>query len=118
MCFTSCTRPEGKARETVRRVGVEALRWQAAMLYKNVFAAPVAGLMTIKRNDWPPAFATFAPLTVGAYRDGFALALVRDGERESGIYVIPAHMDVEPRPTQRSRFERIEDGIYWYVFQL
>lgn len=118
ICFTSCTPPERKARTAVRRLGSEALRQQAALLYKNVFAAPVAGLMTIKRNDWPPAFAALGPLSVGAYRDGFALAMVRDSERESGIYVIPAHMDVQPRQTQRSRFEWIEDGIYWYVFEL
>lgn len=118
ICLASCTPPERRARTALRRVGSGALRQQAALLYKNVFAAPVAGLMTIKRNDWPPTFAEFAPLTVGAYRDGFALAVERSSDRESGIYVIPAHMDVQPRQTQRTRFERIEEGIYWYVFEL
>ena len=118
LSITGCTPPQHKAQNTLRSVGAAALRQQAAMLYKNVFAAPVAGLMTIKRADWPPSFAAFAPLTVGAYRDGFALAIARDSERESGVYVIPASTDMQPRPTPRSRFERMEEGIYWYVFEL
>lgn len=114
----SCTRPERKARGVLQRVGAGALRQQAAVLYKDLFAAPKTGLITIKRGDWPAGFALFEPLSVGAYRDGFALALERGSERESGIYVIPAQMDVQPRGTQRTHFERIEEGIYWYVFEL
>jgi len=118
LAVASCTPPERKARTLVQRVGAGTLRQQAAVLYKDVFAAPKTGLITIKRPDWPAAFASFEPLSVGAYRDGFALAIERDSERESGLYVTPAQMDVQPRPTHRTRFERIEDGIYWYVFEL
>ena len=53
---------------------------------------------------------------MGVYRDGFALALTSDRGTESGIYVIPAHSDIEPRATIRTRFERMADGVYWYSF--
>jgi len=118
LAVTGCARPERDARKVLHRVGAGALRQQAALLYKDVFAAPKTGLITIKRQDWPASFAAFEPLSVGAYRDGFALAIERESGRESGVYVIPAQMDVRPRQTQRTRFTRIEDGIYWYVFEL
>lgn len=92
------------------------LREEAALIYKNLFAGGAPAYATIKRDDWPALFRVFEPENVGVYRDGFALALVRSRDRESGLYVIPAHMEVEPRGTPRTRFERIDEGIYWYSF--
>jgi len=118
IAVASCERPRQRARKLLEKVGAGALRHEAALLYKDLFAAERPGLITIKRNDWPASFRALQPLTVGAYRDGFAIAIERGSEGESGIYVIPSQMDVEPRGTQRTRFERLAEGIYWYSFDL
>lgn len=97
-------------------MGTMRLREEAALIYKDLFAGEAPAYASIKRDDWPGLFRAFEPENVGAYRDGFALALVRTRDRESGLYVIPAQMEVQPRATARTHFERIEEGIYWYSF--
>jgi hypothetical protein len=108
--------PRQRAEKVLRKVGPGPLREAAAALYKDMFAASVHGYLVVKDTSWPKQFSAFAPSHVGAWRDGFALALTRDHDTESGIYVIPAHSDLQPRATTRSRFERMADGIYWYSF--
>lgn len=106
-----------KAEERLRQSDVAALRQQAAVLYKNMHASAGPNYVVIKQSGWPPAFAAFGPTQVGAYLDGFTLAVEKSGGREAGIYVIPAQMDVVPRSSDRAHFEPIIDGIYWYSFQ-
>ena len=111
-----CTSPRRHAIEALDRVGSDALRKDAALLYKNLFASTAPDYSAVKSTEWRPSFRSLEPKQVGAYRDGFALALMIDGDTESGLYVIPAGMDVKPRATNRNRFEQVRDGIYWYTF--
>jgi hypothetical protein len=117
MASAGCSSPRRKAERVLEKVGTARLREQAALMYKDLFAGEAPAYAAIKRNDWPALFRAFEPQQVGAYRDGFALALMRTRDRESGLYIIPALMDVEPRATKRSRFERIDEGVYWYSFE-
>lgn len=116
LALAGCTSPRRRAEDVLRKVGPQALRSDAAVLYKNLFASTAPDYSAVKNTEWSAAFRAFAPKQVGAYRDGIALALDVDGDTESGIYVIPAGMDVSPRAKERNRFERIADGIYWYSF--
>lgn len=109
--------PRERAEARLRKFDVAALRQQAAVLYKNMHASAGPTYIVIKQNAWPPAFAAFGPTQVGAYLDGFTLALEQSGGREAGLYVIPAQMDVVPRSSDRAHFEPISEGIYWYSFQ-
>ena len=70
----------------------------------------------LKPAEWPPSFRPFAPLQVGAYPDGFSLSLQQTGGVESGIYVVPGGMEIEPRSRGRAHFELLREGIYWYRF--
>lgn len=108
--------PRSQAKKVLLEVGPESLRDAAARLYKNHFASRAPDYSTVKESLWPPQFNAFKPNHVGAYRDGFALALTSDRETEAGIYVIPAYTDFQPRVTERGRYERLADGVYWYSF--
>ncbi len=99
------------------KVGPERLRIEAALLYKNLYAAASTSFFTIKLTDCPATFRAFNPQHVVAYRDGFSLALERGPQGESGLYVVPSEMDVAPNPGRRAKFERIAEGIYWYSFE-
>ena len=44
-------------------------------------------------------------------------SITLDLKSEAGIYVIPAHTDLQPRVTARWRYERLADGVYWYSFE-
>jgi hypothetical protein len=114
--FIRVTSPRWRAEKVLFQIGPEPLREAAARLYKDQFAAHVADYLTLKDNQCPSQFSAFKPNYVGAYRDGFALALTSDQKSEAGIYVIPAHTDLQPRVTSRWRYERLADGVYWYSF--
>ena len=116
LALASCTPPRRHAEKLLREIGPAQLREEAAVLYKDFFAANAPDYSTVKETQWPAVFGAFQPDHIGAYRDGFALALTSDRDTESGLYIIPAQMNHEPHATARSRFERLADGIYWYSF--
>jgi len=108
--------PRPRAERQVRKIGPERLRQDAAILYKNAFAAHTLEMITIRTYNWPDSFRPLKPLRVGVYLDGVAVALAVQSTGETGIYVIPRSMDVEPRNAGGTKFEKITDGIYWYSF--
>jgi hypothetical protein len=116
--FASCSEVQREtAQKTLRQVGTTHLRAEAARLYKELFVAPTSHYFVPKADQWPLTFRRFEPLRVRAYADGFALALADTRAGEEGLYVVPQGMDNTPRAGANARFQRIEDGIYWYWFQ-
>jgi hypothetical protein len=109
--------PRQAAEAHLRSIGAERMRKESAVLYKNLFASTAPAFTVIKADAWPPSFRGFSPIQVGAYRDGFSLALQRTSGAESGVYVVPEGMELEPRSQGRAHFDRIAEGIYWYVFE-
>ena len=105
-----------EAEKTLRQVGPDNLRHEAAAFYKELFVAPTGQYSLPKSDQWPPTFSRFSPLQVRAYTDGFSLPLEveRDGER--GLYVVPQGMDHIPTESDHAHFRKISDGIYWYHF--
>lgn len=118
LVLTGCSpAPREEAEKRLQKINVKRLRMDAAILYKNMYASAGPNYTVIKPSSWPASFRALEPKQVGAYRDGFTFAFKQNGEIESGIYVTPAQMDVQPHSTARAQFERIADGIYWYSFQ-
>ena len=117
ICVVACNSPRRSAEKTLRQVGPERVREEAAVLSKNLFAAASTSFFNLKVEECPTTFRRFNPNHVVAYRDGFSLALERGPSGESGLYVVPAQMEVSPNPGRRARFQRIVDGIYWYSFE-
>lgn len=100
----------------LQEVGASGLRQEAAVFYKELFVAPTGRYFLPKEKQWPRTFQSFEPLQVRAYSDGFSLAMRAERGIEEGIYVVPAGMDNVPREGRNARFEKIDDGIYWYRF--
>ena len=100
----------------LRQVGAQPLRRDAGKLYKNLFAATTGQYFLVSLDKCPPTFRSFTPREVRAYPDGFALALRIEHGAEEGLYVVPVGMDREPRAAPSARFQRIDDGVYWYWF--
>lgn len=114
--LTGCADPRQRAQRTLQQVGAQTLRKDAAVLYKNLFASGSSEFLVVKPADWPRTFARFEPRRVGAYPDGFSLALDTDADSEIGLYVIPLSMDRAPRGAPGAKFEEMATGIYWYHF--
>lgn len=101
----------------MREGAAPALRHDAAILYKDMFAATgKPDFVEVWFKNWPKSFQKLRPLHVGAYRDGFIIALHANDRGESGLYIVPESMEYEPQSKPGSQFQRIADGIYWYSF--
>lgn len=109
--------PREKAEKRLRSSDLARLRHDAAVLYKNLHAGTGPAYAVIKESGWPESFRALGPVEVGVYADGFTLAFEQSGQIEAGVYVTPSQMDVTPQATERARFERLADGIYWYSFK-
>jgi hypothetical protein len=118
LVVSGCDSPRVRAEKKLRQTGNGRLRAEAAVLYKDIFSSDASPFVAIKTDSAPASFRAFEPLSVGAYRDGFSLALQRRGGIETGVYVIPEQMELVPQSRGRARFERIAEGIYWYSFDL
>jgi len=115
--LASCGTDRRQAAErTLREVGTPTLRREAASWYKGLFVSPNGQYFLPKIDQWPPAFRRFEPLRVRAYADGFGLALLDARNAEEGIYVVPWGMENTPREGRNARFQKIDEGIYWYWF--
>lgn len=111
--LTSCTDPITQAKNRLKDVDKHALRMDAAKLYKQIYATPGADFLILKQTLWPENFNALRPIRVNCYRDGFTIALTDDSIHETGLHVQP--LGITRPPTSGSvKYERIEEGIYWY----
>jgi hypothetical protein len=109
--------PRREVEQKLATVDRAQLREEAAVLYKQIFAGTAPDFTAIKPDEWPATFRALGPRSVGGFKDGFSLSFISRGGIESGLYVVPQFMDVEPSAGRRAQFEKIADGIYWYSFQ-
>ena len=89
------------------------LRFAASQLYKEVRAKRAPEYLPVKPAKWPARFKKYKPLRIGLYRDGVVLALEGNDAREQGIHILPVAMDLAPGKS-RVKYEKIQEGIYWY----
>ena len=117
LLVSSCGEEENSVESIITAVGPEQLRRDAAVLYKQAFAASNTRFAVISKSTWPASFRRFRPIRVGAYRDGFSLTLATTPQTESGIYVVPSGMELSPAQTTGTKFEKVADGIFRYSFR-
>ena len=101
----------------MKRFKEEQLRKDCAVFYKNIFAEHRQTIAVVNQQYWSWSFQQLEPKRITAYPDGFALCLESKGDSESGLYVIPLGMEVEPKATAWASYEKISDGIFWYSFK-
>ena len=117
LLLTGCSDSRARAMKTVKRVTPQQLREDAAKYYKDLYAGPRKTLVLVNKEYWSWSFAELSPERITAYADGFAFRLESKGDSESGLYVVPLGMDIEPKQTDVASFEKISDGIFWYSFK-
>lgn len=116
LAVVGCTDPREHAEDLLQEIGPAALRREAAVFYKQLFVAPPGRYFVPKLSQCPPAFRRFQPREVRASADGFALALRDARGVEEGLYVVPLGMEGVPRASPNARFQKVDEGIYWFWF--
>ena len=117
LLFAGCSDARGRALKTMKRFKQDQLRREVALFYKDVFAQHQKMVVTLNPTYWSQAFTDLKPERITAYPDGFAFRLEVNGDAESGLYIVPLGMDVEPKPTPWASYEKLSEGIYWYSFK-
>jgi hypothetical protein len=114
--LASCSDPRAQAKKRLQGLDRQALRLDAAKLYKQIYAAPGSDFLTLRQSQWPETFSALKPVSVSCHGDGFSIALTDDSINETGLHVQP--LGFTSAPTAGSvKYERIEEGIYWYSFK-
>ncbi len=117
LMLEACGGRREQVTRTLDEVGTAVVREDAARLYKQFFGGSGNAFAVIPAAAWPSSFQRFRPRRVGAYPDGFSLALTTDADTEEGLFVIPLHFEARvPRAAADARFERLGEGVYWYAF--
>ncbi len=117
LLVAGCSDARGRALKTMKRFKQDQLRREVALFYKDVFAQHQKMVVTLNPTYWSQAFTDLNPERITAYPDGFAFRLESNGDAESGLYIVPLGMDVEPKPTPWASYEKLSEGIYWYSFK-
>jgi hypothetical protein len=117
LAFAACTDRRERAERVLREDGAGRLRADAARLYKEAYGGRGAEFSVLAESAWPPSFRRFKPRRVGAYADGFTLALETEADTERGLFVIPQGFTLDtPRWGSGAEFEPLAEGIFWYAF--
>jgi hypothetical protein len=113
LALGACTQPRERVTTQITPESAKELRLEAAKLYKQLRASPAPEYIPLKKNVWPAAFVRLSPERVGLYRDGVALAMEGNASTEKGVHIVPQGMEFSP-PTGRARYEKLQEGIFWY----
>jgi len=117
LLLAACDNPRTEAIARLRKANIPALRTDAARLHTQFLQTPDVDYMPLKSNLWPDNLRKLKPIRIGLYRDGLAVALREEPGFEFGLHFIPMGVARPPNPSKYVRYERLEDGVYWYTLE-
>jgi hypothetical protein len=115
LSLAACTDPRSTARSRLRHADAAELRADVARLYTRLFLAPGAPVVAVRPEMWPPNMVRLQPLRMNLYRDGLAVTLQATPGFEYGLHIAPAGTAEVPKSTGRTQFEKLQDGICYFV---
>jgi len=114
LLFAGCDSPRDRAAARVRGSDGEKLRFESARLHTQFFAAQGKEFAPVASALWPECIGKLKPARVGLYKDGLTVALAETDGMESGLHIVPSGVNLHPKDTPTTRYERLAEGIYWY----
>lgn len=113
--LTACTDPRSTSLSRLRDSDAAALRTETANLTAQLFPAPGPTLVPVRPEIWPPALLKLRPIRMNLYRNGLAVSLQSAPGYEYGLHIVPAGAGAELKSTERTQYERLQDGIYYFT---
>ena len=115
LSFAACGDPRSDSVSRLRHADVAGLRAEAARLYTLLFPAPGPTFIPVRPELWPAALLKLHPLRMNLYRDGLAVTLQAEPGFEYGIHILPTGASDSLISTARTRYEKLQDGIYYFA---
>lgn len=115
LSFTACTDPRRNAQSRLRHADVAELRADVAKLHTRLFLAPGSPVLALRPEMWPPSIVKLRPLRLNLYRDGLAVTIQAAPGFEYGLHIAPTGSAEPPKSTDRTQFEKLEEGICYFA---
>jgi hypothetical protein len=117
LAFAACSDPRRTSLSRLRHADVAELRMAAAQLHTRLYPAPGPTFVPVGPELWPPVLMKLRPLRMNLFPDGLAITLHAEPGMEYGLQILATGDSREPLSTERTRFEKIQDGIYYFAQQ-
>ncbi len=115
LSFTACTDPRSTAASRLRNADVAELRSDVAKLCTRLFLSPGSTMVAVRPEMWPASVLKLRPLRLNLYPDGLAVTVQAEPGFEYGIHIAPTGHSEPPKSTARTQYEKLQDGICYFV---
>ncbi len=115
LTLVSCTDPRSSSLSRLRHADAAGLRAEVAQLTAKLLPAAGPEFAPVQPEAWPVALLKLRPLRLNLYRDGLAVSLQSAPGFEYGLHIVAAGADAQLKSTERTRYEKLQDGIYYFA---
>ncbi len=115
LALPACTDPRRISLSRLEGVKAADLRAEVAQLHASLLAAPGPALVPVTPETWPASLLKLRPLRMNLYRDGLAVSLRSAPGYEYGLHIVRAGASEDLKSTERTQYEKIQDGIYYFT---
>ena len=113
--LAACTDPRTNSLSRLRSADAGELRTEAGRLYTRLFPAAGPMFVAVQPEAWPAPLLKLRPIRLNLYRDGLAISLQTQPGYEYGLHVIPVGVTDDLKSTERTQYEKLQDGIYYFT---
>ena len=115
LALAACSDPRSNSISRLRSADATELRAEAAGLYKRLFPAAGPSFVPVQPELWPVPLMKLRPLRMNLYRDGLAISLQARPGLEYGLHIIPPGVADDLKSTDRTQYEKLQEGIYYFT---
>ena len=87
----------------------------AAQLHTRLYPAPGPTFVPVGPDLWPAVLLKLRPLRMNLFPDGLAITLQAEPGMEYGLQILATGDSREPLSNERTHYEKIQDGIYYFA---
>jgi hypothetical protein len=115
LSLASCTDPRANSISRLHRADAAELRAEVTRLSAKLFPASGPTMIPVRPEMWPAALLKLRPLRMNLYRDGLAVSLQASPGYEYGLHILPPAATDRLESTERTQYEKLQDGIYYFT---
>ncbi|MEO6741881.1 MAG: hypothetical protein ABIP20_16675 [Chthoniobacteraceae bacterium] len=113
--LTACTDPRANSLSRLKQVDAAELRMEVSRLSTRLFPAAGPTIVPLQPAEWPAPLLKLRPLRMNLYRDGLAVSLQAKPGFEYGLHIVPHGIPEELKSTDRTQYEKLQDGIFYFI---
>lgn len=113
--LAACSDPRTSAISQFKKADIAELRTDVARLYLRLFPTAGPTIVAVRPELWTPGLIKMRPVRMNLYRDGLAITLHAEPGMDYGIHIAPSSDAPQPKSTDRTQYEKLQDGISFFA---